>query len=183
MKPSLVFLLLAVWLVGVVQAAPPPAPEGYGWVRDERFSDEFNGAAVDTKKWDNNPNDWGVWSWEPENAYLKDGNLRIRMQYAPHQRGGQQLFYKSGISKSREAIQYGYFEARIKGCSRFPGVCPAFWVIGNASGLTKTDQFHQNQNEAKPTHALHRVRGRRFGRAGDAGGATAETQHHRHPRR
>jgi beta-glucanase (GH16 family) len=69
-----------------------------------------------------------VWSWDKDNAYLENGNLHIRMVYAPHKRDKLDLFYKSGIIRARGQITYGYFEARIKGASRFPGVSPAFWM-------------------------------------------------------
>ena len=130
-------LLMALAVLAMTDGARAEDPRPVGdvkgqWALVKGFSDEFNAPTVDTAKWDNDPNDWGVWSWEPHNAYTKAGALHVRMEHAPHTRGKQKLFYKSGILKSRESVQYGYFEARIKGCSRFPGACPAFWVIGNA---------------------------------------------------
>ena len=47
-------LFIVTLLVGTVSpsfAAPPPAPEGYHWVKDDRFTDEFNGVSLDTDKW------------------------------------------------------------------------------------------------------------------------------------
>ena len=100
-----------------------------GWKLVPQMSDEFGGKALDTAKWDNDVKDWGVWSWEPGNAWVKDGRLNIRMEYSEHQRGMWTLYYKSGIVKSKASpIRYGYFEARIKAASRFPGVAPAFWA-------------------------------------------------------
>ena len=43
-------LLLATPLVGLLQAAPPPAPDDCRWVLDERFSDEFEGTSLDMNK-------------------------------------------------------------------------------------------------------------------------------------
>lgn len=125
-------VVLSVMVVKSLVYAETPRPVGDvagKWTLVESLSDEFDGTAVDQERWDNDPKDWGVWSWEPQNAYPREGNLHIRMEYAPHQRKKQKLFYTSSIVISREPIQYGYFEARIKGCPRFPGVCPAFWAI------------------------------------------------------
>ena len=53
-----------------------------------------------------------------------DGMAAITMTYAPHQRDGVTVPYKSAILKSRvpEGIAYGRFEARIRGAQVWPGV-------------------------------------------------------------
>ena len=63
--------------------------------------------------------------------------LALTMTYNPHIRDDADdknnkktiIYYKSAILKSKlpKGIQYGRFEARIKGASRWPGVCPAWW--------------------------------------------------------
>lgn len=115
--------------------ASPPEPVGDilkdspgEWVFVPAFSDEFDGAEIDTKKWNIDTNDWGVWSWEPENASQQDGSLNLQMVQETHERGKSTFHYKSGIARSHATITYGYFEARIKGCPRYPGACPAFWL-------------------------------------------------------
>jgi beta-glucanase (GH16 family) len=109
--------------------AKPMHTLNHGWKLVPQLSDEFDGAALDADKWDNDVADWGVWSWEPENAWVENGNLNVRMEYVEHQRGWQTLYYKSGIVKSKAPpIRYGYFETRIKGAARYPGVAPAFWA-------------------------------------------------------
>lgn len=107
----------------------PLQSQNSAWRLLPQYSDEFDGAGLDVAKWDNDVPDWGVWSWEPGNVWVSDGKLNLRMEYAKHQRGWQTLYYKSGIVKSRApAVRYGYFEARIKAASRYPGVAPAFWA-------------------------------------------------------
>lgn len=99
------------------------------WQLVTQLSDEFDGMELDRAKWDNDVKDWGVWSWDPQNVWVDNGRLNLRMEYSAHKRGWQTLYYKSGIVKSRApAIRYGYFEARIKAASRYPGVAPAFWA-------------------------------------------------------
>jgi len=124
------------------------------WTEVKELSDEFNFASVDTSIWDNDVNDWGVWSWEPENAYQQDGNLHVRMAYEPHQRNDEQLFYKSGIIRSLQPTTYGYFEARIKGCARFPGVCPAFWMKGDLNGESSEIDFMEIQEVEKDINQI-----------------------------
>lgn len=98
------------------------------WVLDAKISDEFNSTTINTTIWDNNPADWGPWSWEPDNTYQTDNELKIRMRYEEHSRSGMDLFYKSGIVRSRDTITYGYVEAKIKGIHTYPGASPAFWL-------------------------------------------------------
>lgn len=118
-------------LVGNTSDAQQPQPFGEiggQWMLVESLSDEFDGATLDTKKWENNPESWGVWSWQPENAYQKDGSIHLQMVQETHKRRNNTLFYKSGIARTHKTIRYGYFEARVRGCVRYPGACPAFWL-------------------------------------------------------
>ncbi|MBK1879157.1 kappa-carrageenase [Pelagicoccus mobilis] len=105
-----------------------PVGVGGNWKLVEAFSDEFDGKAINEKKWDHRLKPWGERSWTPDNVWQKDGNLHIRARYEEHARKGKEYFYKMGILRSRQKTTYGYFEARIKGCDRFPGLCPAFWL-------------------------------------------------------
>ncbi len=118
---------------GPARKVVPLVPLPGDWVLQPDFSDEFEGAALDTDKWKHDVPSWGAWSWAPENAFVKDGSLHIRMQYKVHSRGSksqklQKVYYTSGIVRSRKRILHGYFEANIKAAPRFPGVCPAFWA-------------------------------------------------------
>jgi beta-porphyranase len=77
------FLLLALGLgiLGYTHAAPPPAPEGYMWVKNAKLTDEFNGTSLDSTKWlDRHP--W--WKgrapakFVPAAVSLNNGKLQIR---------------------------------------------------------------------------------------------------------
>ncbi|MFG0253738.1 MAG: kappa-carrageenase [Rhodopirellula sp. JB053] len=112
-------------------ARPAPAsdPTNSGdWIFREDISDDFDGEAIDLDKWNIDTEDWGTWSWEPENAYQSEGAIHLKMIQEDHQRGDKKLAYKSGIARQYATITYGYFEARVKGCNRFPGASPAFWL-------------------------------------------------------
>ena len=108
---------------------PASDPDNSGnWQLNEALSDEFDQPELDRSKWNNDVGDWGVWSWEPELASVKDSMLTISMTQETHTRDGSEFYYKSGIVRIEQTITYGYFEARIKGCERFPGAAPAFWL-------------------------------------------------------
>jgi beta-glucanase (GH16 family) len=116
--------------------AMPLVPIPSHWKPVASLSDEFNSPGVDPAKWETNPGSWGPWSWDPANVSQSGGRLALRMVHEPHTRKDLQLFYKSGIVRSREEITVGYFEARIKGCPTFPGASPAFWLysLGDRPG-------------------------------------------------
>lgn len=104
------------------------------WKFVAAFSDEFEGPNIDLQKWNIDTEDWGAWSWEPENAFQRDGSLHLQMVQETHKRGMNALEYKSGIARSHGTLTYGYFEARVRGCSRYPGACPAFWLHSKGQG-------------------------------------------------
>ncbi len=138
-----------------LQAIEPASHPKGQWKLQPDYSDEFNGAVLDGDKWDNDVGDWGMWSWEPYNAYVQDGVLLLRMEYNEHERRNRKLHYKSGIIKSKaKPIKCGYFEARIMGASRQPGVCPAFWVYRQSPGkwteidFVELTQFQTNLKQA-----------------------------------
>jgi len=147
------FILIGIVSTCIVQGQSKQVQQPVGisgeWNKIEELTDEFDTLVIDKEKWNNNVADWGVWSWEPENAFLHNGSLHVRMSFEPHKRGGEQLYYKSGIVRSIKPITYGYFEARIKGCSRFPGVCPAFWMKGDLDGESSEIDFMEIQEIEK----------------------------------
>ncbi len=145
MKRIALLILTALLLATLASlCADPSLPNVSGpfgqtgkWVLKPAFSDEFNLANIDPRKWNNKPASWGPWTWDENNAYIENGKLILRMTYEPHTRkGAQRLFYKSGIIRSHRQMTYGYYEARIKGCRLFPGACPAFWAYSNGKQST-----------------------------------------------
>ncbi len=99
------------------------------WDLNETFSDEFNAEQINVDKWDNDVNDWGTWSWEPENAYITgDSALTLKMHQQTHWRNGEEYYFISGINRSYEKNIYGYYETRIKASDKGQGTCPAFWM-------------------------------------------------------
>lgn len=111
----------------------PKTPFGQNgtWKLIPNFSDEFDGSEVDLTKWNNHPAHYGAMSWDEKNTIQKSGKLHLQLVHDPHIRDNQKLFYTSGIVRSHQQMTYGYYEARIKGCSLFPGACPAFWMFSD----------------------------------------------------
>lgn len=134
-------ILIACFLTGtlntvIAQTVPPSPGRPLGqtgeWQMKGAFCDEFNGTVVDSQKWKDVVPSWGPWTWESQNVRLKDGSLILTMTHEPHTRpDGVKRFYKSGMIRSHLKRTYGYYEARIKGCSLFPGACPAFWIYSD----------------------------------------------------
>ena len=117
--------------------ASQPLGQTGQWVAKPAFSDEFDGAEVDARKWTTKVASWGPWTWDEKNAVQRNGKLVLSMTYEPHARKqSQPLFYKSGIFRSKLKRTYGYYEARIKGCSVFPGACPAFWMFSDGKATS-----------------------------------------------
>ncbi|MEO0793573.1 MAG: kappa-carrageenase [Verrucomicrobiota bacterium] len=102
------------------------------WQLVDEFSDEFNATDINTGKWNNKLRPWGERAWSTDNLWQQDGKLFIQARYEPHVGpDGNDYFYKVGILQTLKKTTYGYFEARIKGSSLFPGMCPAFWLYSN----------------------------------------------------
>ena len=134
MKNSLLIIAVLLLSRSTFALAADPLPFRANKVRsgDWKFvagqSDEFEGDQVDRTKWNIDTKDFGPWSWEPENVTQKDGSIHLHMVQKDHQRGRRTLHYASGMARNDRTITYGYFEARVKGCSRYPGACPSFWL-------------------------------------------------------
>ncbi|ADE53467.1 kappa-carrageenase [Coraliomargarita akajimensis] len=112
---------------------PDPSKQ---WVLKEDFSDEFSDTEIDEGKWTHRLKPWGERAWRAENVWQENGILSIQAKYEPHtDTKGNEYFYTVGILQTKQKTTYGYFEARIKGCSRFPGLCPAFWLYSNGKDL------------------------------------------------
>ncbi len=132
MKPLLLSTLILSHSISAIAADPLPTGDIGATANELMFvaeqSDEFNDDKVDLEKWNIDSKDFGPWSWEPDNVTQNDGSMHLRMVQKDHQRRGEQLHYTSGMARIDKTMTYGYFEARIKGCSRYPGACPSFWL-------------------------------------------------------
>lgn len=103
------------------------------------WSDEFEGAALDTEIWEimqgNGRNGWGnhelqYYTGRPENVTVSDGMLTITAraeQWEGHQYTSARL-----RTKDKADFRYGRMEARLK-APRGQGIWPAFWMMPTES--------------------------------------------------
>lgn len=119
-------------------AAWTPGPD---WKLD--WADEFDGDKLEHKYWTaelgSQNNGWGnneleKYTEEPENIFLKDGNLFIRAIYKGG--GADGVNYTSARIKTQGKVSflYGKIAARIK-LVKGQGLWPAFWMLG--TGITE----------------------------------------------
>ncbi|MFW0758993.1 family 16 glycosylhydrolase [Pseudomonas sp. H11T01] len=120
------------------------------WILDTKFSDDFNGAALNAKRWHVNDGS-GSDSlgrkpalFTPNNATVSNGNLNIvfRKETLPEKyvRPGYKD-YTSAMVRTIERSSYGYYEARAKPMNSAGS--SAFWLAwtGLADNATEIDIF------------------------------------------
>jgi beta-glucanase (GH16 family) len=111
---------LVVWalLTCIPLPAAPPAAYRLAW------SDEFNGSAVDTAKWQYRT-DSKLWSTQlPANVGVADGNLVLTLK--KEDAGG--MHYTGGGIISKRTFQYGYYECRFR-IDAGEGWHSSFWLM------------------------------------------------------
>lgn len=153
MKQLRVYFGLCVFVVLNANANVRPEGAKEGTLRLQQKgnrSDSFNGKTLNKAIWQNAPKSLnvGAWTFDKNNAFVKDGYLNIMATQETHTRpfqdscwdgvaGGpskrvqRQLFYKSGAVRTIADSVYGYYEASIKGVDVFPGLSPAFWLYSD----------------------------------------------------
>ena len=134
--------LLAPALFCLIASAEPPA--GAQWKPNPEFSDEFNGAALDTAKWDDHNPTWEGrppgW-FNPKNVAVKDGNLELwaKAETLPGLKPEYKDFTTAAV-KSKDTVLYGYFEVRCKPMKSHAS--SAFWFYNDGKELwTEIDVF------------------------------------------
>ncbi len=113
---SFIAVTLVVLASSQTHAAPPEPPDGYTWVVNDKFTDEFNGTSLDSSKWyDHHPRWRGrpPAKFMPENVSVKDGSLQIKNRLLDQPQGQFTIGGGAVVSKSTEAF-YGYYEVSMK---------------------------------------------------------------------
>ena len=126
--------VVSMLLSGCSTIPQPPVdpPEGYKWVLNEPYSDEFNGASLDDAKWHDTYPGWkgripGL--FVPSSVKVEDGFLQIKCTLLdPPQGEDNEWWIACGAiqSKAQEA-RYGYYETRMKASSL--RTSSTFWLM------------------------------------------------------
>jgi len=132
MKKQLVISLAAFTMFGGFHPAlgqnpePPTANVKDGSMKAYKlaWADEFDGPALDAKKWDYRT-DSRMWSTQkPENVEISDGTLKLWLK---KEDAGDKHYTGGGVI-SKQAFRYGYYEARMK-TPPGAGWHTSFWMM------------------------------------------------------
>lgn len=131
-----------------------------GWLLD--WADEFDGDAIDARKWSAEVaghgygnNEMQFYTARPENLRVEGGNLVIEARKEAYQ--GRQ--YTSARLKTAGLMerQYGRFEARIK-VPQGQGIWPAFWMLGadiGKAGWPRSGEIDIMENIGREPGIVH----------------------------
>ena len=138
-----------------------------GWVLNERFSDEFNGAELDRDKWivQGEGGKYYIWrgrapaQFAAHNVRVEDGMLKLRSQWEPEfefslernngfsygEYKGEPMPVTAAGVISRDRFMHGYMEVRTKAGDA--AVTSAFWAIGYQSEIDFYEQIGRPKRE------------------------------------
>lgn len=107
------------------------AAKDYDQYTELKWSDEFDGAALDQSKWTSElgGGGWGnnelqSYTNSPDNAFLRDGKLTIQAIKTGNNYTSARL-----ITKGKQNFQFGRIDIRAK-IPKGKGVWPAIWMLG-----------------------------------------------------
>ncbi len=114
----------------------PKAPEGYRWVVNEDFSDEFDGRKLNTDIWHAKSPYWTNGrppaQFKAENVSVRGGNLRITNTVLNPTEGndgkpGDKYSLAGGaVASVSQGAHYGYYETRMK--ASMTTMSSTFWL-------------------------------------------------------
>lgn len=144
MKNLLAFLFCIVVLSATAQL--PKAPKGFKWVKNEKFTDEFNGDELDKSKWyDRSPywvNGRAPATFRARTVSVKNGFLQIKNDILRKEDKEKQEKYNivgGAVGSVAKDGHYGYYESRIKASGI--SMSTTFWMKNKSGG--GSDCWHQ----------------------------------------
>ncbi|MGB5665776.1 MAG: family 16 glycosylhydrolase [Maribacter sp.] len=99
-----------------IMAQTPEPPEGYKWIKNDKFTDEFNATELDTTKWHSRSPYWvngrPPATFRDYSVTIKNGNLQIKNSVLE----GDSIYNIAGgaVASVAKDAHYGYYEAKIK---------------------------------------------------------------------
>ena len=126
-KHSGVLVTILIFLSLILQAQPN-APEGFKWVKNENFSDEFNGKKLNSKKWYDRSPYWkdgrAPATFRDYSVSVKDGYMQIKNSVLE----GDSKYNIAGgaVASVADDAFFGYYECRMKASSI--SMSSTFWM-------------------------------------------------------
>ncbi|TGV00253.1 family 16 glycosylhydrolase [Flavivirga rizhaonensis] len=118
MKRIICIALFSI-LHSVLKAQTPEPPKGFKWVKNEKFSDEFNGKKLDKTKWYSRSPYWvngrAPATFRAYSVSVKKGNLQIKNSVLKNDKK-YNIAGGAVASVAKDAL-YGFYEARMKASS------------------------------------------------------------------
>jgi len=124
---------------GYLVATPPTPPEGFRWILQPEYSDEFDGTVLNGDKWHNYYPGWegrAPAKFVPEALSVKDGLLRIQSGVLESPDRDYNIYGGAVVTKKSEAY-YGYYECRAK-ASRI-NMSTTFWMSNDKVPYLRTE--------------------------------------------
>lgn len=140
------FLLLFFFQVclslDAIPLPPVEAPDGFKWVLNEAYSDEFNGTKLDADKWHDHYPGWqgripGL--FVPETVQVKEGCLQIEIGLLNPPRGEDREWWIAcgAVQTKAQEASYGYYETRMKASSL--RTSSTFWLMNPRGDAKRTE--------------------------------------------
>ncbi|MEM0965808.1 MAG: family 16 glycosylhydrolase [Verrucomicrobiota bacterium] len=134
MKLIPLFLLFPItaYCMAVIPLPPVDPPEGYQWILNEAYSDEFEGTELDREKWHDTYPGWkgrvpGL--FVPSAISVADGFLQVKCTVMDPPKGddGEWWIACGAIQTKAQEAGYGYYETRVKASSLRTST--TFWLM------------------------------------------------------
>lgn len=130
---GLIIVLLMVTMGTVAQ--PPTPPKGYNWVKNEKFSDEFDGVGLNKTKWHDRSPFWENGrppaTFRARTVAVKDGCLQIKNDVLNEDDSVYSIAGGAVASVATDAY-FGYYESRIKASGIT--MSTTFWLKNKPEG-------------------------------------------------
>ncbi|MFI5380820.1 MAG: family 16 glycosylhydrolase [Tepidisphaerales bacterium] len=125
----------------------PDPPPGMRWEKNDTLSDEFDGKALDTRKWIPRQPYWKgrePSQFDPANVAVKDGLLELRStatieRMSDVKNPEKDIWVKAAcVTSSKPIASYGYYETRMKASKL--SMTSSFWFQGKYSEIDVVEQ-------------------------------------------
>lgn len=134
------FIIVFIFITIKTNSQPPKPATGFRWVLYDKYSDEFNGTALNTSKWRNN----FLTGWqgrpparfEPSAVSVQNGTMQLKSGKLASPQGSYTMF-GGAVTSLNENAHFGYYEAKMK--SSKIAMSSTFWLSNSKQNYTPTN--------------------------------------------